>query len=94
MVLSRADLPLRSNCRASLRLDPNMLWSSTRIRTSGGEKYIEYEDGFREFYDLDADRYELANSYDPAAPPVDLAARLEALKGCAGDGCRKAEDGP
>ena len=67
--------------------------SHSGIRTSSGEKYVEYEDGFREYYDLDVDPYELTNSYDPAAPPVNLAARLEALKTCAADSCRTAENG-
>ncbi len=64
------------------------------IRTSGGRKYIEYEDGFRELYDLRTDPYELSNSYDATAPPAELATRLQALKGCAGATCRAAEDGP
>jgi N-acetylglucosamine-6-sulfatase len=63
------------------------------IRTSDGRKYIEYQEGFRELYDLRTDPYELANSYDVSAPPAKLAARLEELKGCAGATCRTAEDG-
>jgi N-acetylglucosamine-6-sulfatase len=58
------------------------------IRTSTS-KYIEYEEGFRELYDLTpvvADPYELTNTYysaDPTvAPRPDLKARLDALKGC------------
>lgn len=64
------------------------------IRASGLRKYLEYEGGFREYYDLHTDPYELANSYDASAPPADLAARLQALKSCAGATCRAAEDGP
>ena len=64
------------------------------IRTSAGRKYVEYSGGFREFYDLNTDPYELLNSYDATSPPVDLATRLEALKDCAGATCRVAEDGP
>jgi N-acetylglucosamine-6-sulfatase len=63
------------------------------IRTSDGKKYIEYEGGFKEFYDLKTDRYELNNSYDPNSAPADLATRLQALKDCAGATCRTAEDG-
>jgi N-acetylglucosamine-6-sulfatase len=63
------------------------------IRTSDGRKYVEYEEGFRELYDLEADPYELANSYyDSTTPPMDLARRLEKLKDCAEDSCRAAED--
>ena len=57
------------------------------IRTSTG-KYIEYEGGFRELYDLtpSADPYELTNTYysaDPAVSPrPELKARLDALKSC------------
>jgi N-acetylglucosamine-6-sulfatase len=72
------------------------------IRTSTS-KYVEYEGGFRELYDLnpDDDPYELTNIYysaDPNAPPLsDLKARLEALKQCTGTGptapsCKVAED--
>ncbi len=78
------------------------------IRTSTG-KYIEYEGGFRELYDLSpsADPNELTNTYssaDPTVPPLsDLKARLDALKGCQPDDlatpeveepCQTAEDGP
>jgi N-acetylglucosamine-6-sulfatase len=64
------------------------------IRTSDGRKYVEYSGGFRELYDLKSDPFELDNSYDATSPPLDLATRLEALKGCAGATCRAAEDGP
>lgn len=64
------------------------------IRTSDGSKYIEYEGGFRERYDLNTDPYELSNSYDAATPPTELAARVQALKGCAGKSCRAAEKRP
>jgi len=57
-------------------------------------KYVEYESGERELYDLEADPYELENVYEGADPALleDLKARLEALKGCSEDGCREAED--
>jgi arylsulfatase A-like enzyme len=64
------------------------------IRTSGGMKYIEYALGPRELYDLNSDPYELTNLYDAATPPKGLSTRLEALKKCAGDACRVAENGP
>ena len=56
-------------------------------------KYVEYSGGAREHYNLETDGYELTNSYDAAAPPTSLAQRLQALKGCAADACRTAEDG-
>ena len=64
------------------------------IRTSDGKKYIEYEGGFKELYDLKTDPYELNNSYDANSAPADLVNRLQALKDCAGVTCRTAEDGP
>ena len=63
------------------------------IRTSDGRKYIEYGDGFKEYYDLSTDPYELRNSYNANSAPSDLATRLQALKGCAGEACRAAEWG-
>jgi N-acetylglucosamine-6-sulfatase len=57
------------------------------IRTST-RKYIEYEGGFSELYDLSpvADPNELTNTYysaEPTVPPrPDLKARLDALKSC------------
>jgi N-acetylglucosamine-6-sulfatase len=62
--------------------------------TEPARKYIEYEGGGRELYNLSADPYELENSYKATTPPLSLASRLEALKDCAGEACRKAEDGP
>jgi N-acetylglucosamine-6-sulfatase len=79
------------------------------IRTSTS-KYIEYEGGFRELYDLTpgADPNELTNTYssaDPTVPPrPDLKARLDALKDCQPQDdpttpevekpCQRAEDTP
>jgi N-acetylglucosamine-6-sulfatase len=63
------------------------------IRTSDGRKYLEYDSGHRELYNLGADPYERFNNYNTAAPPSDLATRLQALKVCAGDTCHQAEGG-
>jgi N-acetylglucosamine-6-sulfatase len=73
------------------------------IRTSTG-KYIEYEGGFRELYDLSpgVDPNELTNTYSSAAPTVaprpELKTRLDALRGCHSDdpatpSCQTAEGG-
>jgi hypothetical protein len=65
------------------------------VRTSDGSKYVEYEGGVvRELYYLGADPYELSNEYAASAPPTTLASRLQALKDCAADSCRAAENGP
>jgi N-acetylglucosamine-6-sulfatase len=63
------------------------------ILTSEGRKYVEYEGGVRELYNLGTDPYELTNKY-AGTPPASLASRLTALKSCSGDSCRAAEDGP
>ena len=56
-------------------------------------KYVEYEGGERELYDLGTDPYELTNRY-AGTPPAGLASRLQELKSCSGDSCRAAENGP
>jgi N-acetylglucosamine-6-sulfatase len=58
--------------------DPSTSRSYYGMRTSDGSKYVEYEQGFRELYDLNTDPFELSNSYDAATPPPELAARLQA----------------
>jgi N-acetylglucosamine-6-sulfatase len=72
---------------------PSLLFREGRnyggVRTST-TKYVEYEGGFRELYDLapGADPYEQNNIYYEAAsnvaPRPDLKARLDALESCAG----------
>ncbi|CAA9436857.1 MAG: Choline-sulfatase [uncultured Rubrobacteraceae bacterium] len=59
-------------------------------------KYVEYENGEKELYDLANDPYELENVYETADPALveDLKARLEALRECSGYGCHEAEDAP
>jgi N-acetylglucosamine-6-sulfatase len=65
------------------------------IRTES-HKYVEYNTGEKELYDLSADPYELDSIYESAEPALvnDLSSRLEALKDCGGQTCREAEDGP
>jgi len=63
------------------------------VRTNTGRKYIEYEGGVRELYNLGADPYEVANRYSAATPPNTLQVRLRALKNCSADTCRTAENG-
>jgi len=64
---------------------------NTGTTTKG--KYVEYSGGARELYNLESDPYELTDRYNPTSPPVGLASRLQALKTCAGSGCRAAENG-
>ena len=54
---------------------------------------MEYATDEKELYDLETDPYELINSYDADAPPTGLTSRLQALEKCAGETCRKAENG-
>jgi arylsulfatase A-like enzyme len=64
------------------------------VRT-GTHKYVEYENGEKELYDLANDPYELENVYESADASLveDLKARLQALRDCSADGCREAEGG-
>jgi N-acetylglucosamine-6-sulfatase len=55
-------------------------------------KYVEHSNGERELYDLNADPYELTSVHaDPGYAQVRqaLAARLAALRTCAGNACRQ-----
>jgi N-acetylglucosamine-6-sulfatase len=87
-----------STWRSAILLETRFESATTKnfygIRTSDEKKYVEYEGGFRELYDLSTDPYELSNTYSSSRPPTSLAARLQALKVCAGDSCRAAENGP
>ncbi len=57
-------------------------------------KYVEYDNGDVELYDLEADPYELESIHESADPTLleNLKAKLEALKSCSEEGCREAED--
>ena len=65
------------------------------VRTES-HKYVEYVNGERELYDLEADPYELENVYESADPSLteNLKTKLDALRDCAEAGCREAEDTP
>jgi len=59
-------------------------------------KYVEYDSGEKELYDLEADPYELDSIHDSADSSLtqDLKTKLDALRSCAGDACREAEYAP
>jgi len=59
------------------------------IRTADGLKYIEYRSGFKEFYDLASDPYEMNSN--PSRAPAALVDRLQRLKTCAADTCHAIE---
>ena len=59
------------------------------VRTAT-RKYVKYDDGFEELYDLTADPYELENKAGDAASAGDLAtlrSQYDRLKSCAGESC-------
>ena len=60
------------------------------IRTADGVKYIEYASGFKEYYNLSTDPYEMANT--PGSASASLVDRLQRLKTCAAATCRSIED--
>lgn len=67
------------------------------IRTAGGETYVEYETGEKEYYDLAVDPRQVRSTH--AAPGqakrlVGLSKVLSNLKGCAGADCRSADRNP
>jgi N-acetylglucosamine-6-sulfatase len=65
------------------------------VRTES-HKYVEYVNGEKELYELEADPYELENVYESADPTLieNLKTKLDALRSCAEAGCREAEDTP
>jgi N-acetylglucosamine-6-sulfatase len=72
-------------------------WGKRRydaMRTAEGEEYIEWVSGEKEYYDLSKDPDQLQNAYSQADPALmeALARRLEALRSCAKEACRTAED--
>jgi N-acetylglucosamine-6-sulfatase len=80
--------------RTSVLLERLPTQSGYRAVRTETHKYVEYNNGDKELYDLRADPYELDDIYDSADPALleDLKARLEALKNCSEEGCREAED--
>ena len=68
-------------------------YKAVRTRT---HKYVRYINKKSELYDLEADPYELESIHETADPSLvaNLKAKLDALRTCAGQSCRKAEDIP
>jgi N-acetylglucosamine-6-sulfatase len=60
--------------------------------TTTKSKYVEYAGGRKELHRLKKDPYERTNRYHAARAPSALATRLRALKTCAADACRAAEN--
>ncbi len=57
--------------------------------------YAEYATGEKELYNLRRDPHQLTSRHASASRTLrsELRARLDALRGCAGEGCERAEDG-
>jgi N-acetylglucosamine-6-sulfatase len=75
------------------RLPTQRGYQAVRTET---HKYVEYNNGETELYDLQADPYELDNIFESADPALleDLKARLQALSDCSEEGCQEAEGAP
>jgi arylsulfatase A-like enzyme len=69
------------------------IYSGVRESATTTSKYLEYEGGFRELYTLSTDPHEMSSTPTSSSAPS-LQTRLQALKGCAADSCRAAENGP
>jgi arylsulfatase A-like enzyme len=81
--------------RTAFLLESNQSGRTYGVRTAQ-KKYIQYGGSTRELYNLKTDPYELDNDYFAAEPALvaALSNRLKALKVCAGQSCRAAENGP
>ena len=77
-------------CRAMGTPSPFLKYKAVRTET---HKYVEYETGEKELYDLEADPYELDSIYESADPSLleDLKTKLDALTSCAAEACGEAE---
>jgi arylsulfatase A-like enzyme len=80
-----------SGGRAHHRLAPN--YAAIRTET---HKYVEHNSGDEELYDLSSDPHEQESLHASVDTELieSLKSRLEALKACAGQSCREAEDAP
>ncbi len=68
-------------------------WEALRMRT---QKYIRFENGEKEYYDLTHDPYEIHSTPDSVDKGTRAywEQRLDDLHSCEGAGCRTAENAP
>lgn len=68
--------------------------SFSGLLTTSGTRYVEYDTGEKELYDLRKDPYQLENTARQASPETlkPLSEKLDALKKCARKSCRAAEN--
>src|SRR5215208_5254358 len=90
-LLRGEDLPWRS----AVLLEKLGKGAYEGVRTET-HKYVEYDNGKKELYDLETDPYELESLHESTNPSLleDLKAKLDALKNCSKKGCQEAEDVP
>jgi LysM repeat protein len=90
-LLRGEDPPWRS--AVLLERPSNEKQAFSAIRTEN-YKYVEYDNGEKELYDLRADPYELNSIPESANPSLfaELKTELGALKSCSGGGCWEAEN--
>jgi hypothetical protein len=64
-------------------------WRAIVDVSEGKRKYVEYDTGEIELYDLEADPNEMESIHASAGAGTleDLHAKLEALASCSGEGC-------
>ena len=105
--LAGIEFPADGRSLAPLLRGEDLPWRSVVLleKFEGGEykgvrtetyKYVEYDNGKKELYDLKSDPYELESLHERADPSLleDLKTKLDALKNCSNKGCQEAEDVP
>lgn len=73
--------------------EPPHRWDALRMPN---EKYVRFEGGDKEYYDLKTDPYEVESDPDSVPPKIRnyWERRMETIGSCAGAECRRAEDAP
>ena len=108
--LAGISLPGDGRSFAPLLRDEDPAWRSVVLLEAAGggappfyvgvrtetHKYVEYQTGEKELYDLESDPYETESLHETADSSLirELKAKLNALRNCTGGGCREAEDSP
>ena len=74
-------------------LNPPPRWEALRMRT---EKYVRFQNGEKEYYDLRTDPYEIRSDPGSVAPETRAywERRMDDIGGCSGSDCRAAENAP
>lgn len=86
-----SETPWRNSLLLELIKGPGEESRGYRAIRTEREVYVEYQSGETEYYDLSEDPYQLESR--PEDAPPELVERLDDLKDCSGDECRKAAGG-